>query len=93
MDSGNFIPTSKREPEVIFLRSYPSSFPPTKPICRKDDPMGRIANIRNYTNPWVTGPSDSESEEELEEYSDDNSVFPFEEEYLRLLHGRAIQDL
>ena len=55
--------------------------------------MGRIANIRNYTNPWVTASSDNESEEELDEYSDDDSVFSFEEEYLRLIHGRAIQDL
>ena len=80
-----FLPTCNPDAEVFSLRSYPSSFPPTKPICQKDDPRKRIASIHNYTNPWVTTSSDNELDKELDACSDDDSMFSFEEEYLRCL--------
>ena len=84
-----FLPIRNPKPEVFSLRSYSSSFPPTKPICRKDDPRKRIASIHNHTNPWVTASSDNELDEQLDECSDDDSVFSFMEEYLRCLNRLA----
>ena len=45
------------------------------------------------TKPCVTGPNDSESEEELYEYSDDDSAFSFEEEYQRCINGLATRGI
>ena len=78
------------EPEVYSLRPFSSSFPPTKPTCRKDDPRRFVGNFdKNGENPWVTTSSDNELDEELDACSDDDSVFSFEEEYLKCLNQLA----
>ena len=100
---------------------YSATYPPFKPICRKDDPRAILVGIRDLTDPLflakrdailqecrevlgdeyddsicphcgriepcVTNTiSDPKLEEQLYEFSDDDSVFSFEEEYLKCLN-------
>ena len=104
--------------------NYSATYPPFKPVYRKEDPKNILAGIRDLTNPFflakrdaimrecreVLGDnyednicphcgriepcvsntiSDAEPEEQLYEFSDDDSVFSFEEEYLRCLNRLA----
>ena len=38
---------------------FPASYPPFKPMCRKDDPKGRIAGIRDLTDPFFLAKRDA----------------------------------
>ena len=59
---------------------FSASYPPFKPMCRKDDPKGRITGIRDLTDPFFMAKRDAilrECREVLgDDYDRENCICP-----------------
>ena len=59
---------------------FSASYPPFKPMCRKDDPKGRIVGIRDLTDPFFLAKRDAilrECREVLEhDYDREDNICP-----------------